>query len=137
MLIAGPFLEQAAEAGDPAFAVGRRRRQYALGEAGFLQDLDLHAVKFFAAEVRRINRVRIDHDGVDAGSPEHRGRGGAREPAADYRNICRTHRIVSSRRPSAPAPQVGKIGRLRLRAQPQVNLLQAAQVGERGRSAAP
>jgi hypothetical protein len=36
-----------------------------------LQDTKLRAIKFFAAEVRRIRLVRIDQNSADAGAPKH------------------------------------------------------------------
>ena len=92
MLIARALLEEAAEARDPGFAIGRRRPQHAVGEAGLAQNGDLHPVELLAAEIRRIDRTRIDNDGVDAGFPQHRSRDRAREPRADDGDIRLLHR---------------------------------------------
>ena len=76
-----------AEARHPAFLIRRRAAQHRVGEAGQPQRLQLHAVELLAAEIRRIDRVRIDQHGVDAGAAEHCGRERAGEAAACDDNI--------------------------------------------------
>lgn len=90
-LVARPLLNQAAEAGDPGYAVGRGGAQHGVGNPGLLQDGDLIAVELFAAEVGRIFGAGIDQHDVDPGAPEHRGRQRAGEPAADDGDIGHVH----------------------------------------------
>src|SRR6185437_16340590 len=96
LLVAGALLDDAAEAGDPGRAVGRGGTEDVGGEPRALEDRDLRAVEFLAAEVGRIDGVRIDEDGVDAGAPEHRRGHRAGQSAADYDNIRILHRSISA-----------------------------------------
>ena len=81
------FLDDAAVASDPGFLVGRRRTHHGVGETGQPQRLQLRAVELFAAEIRRVDRVRIDQHGIDACAAEHGGCERAGEAATCDDNV--------------------------------------------------
>jgi hypothetical protein len=79
--------------------VGCRGAQHGIAESGLAQQRDLRGVEFLAAEVLRIKRVRIDHNGIDAGAAEHRRRGRAGETASDDGNVRLPHAPASLLKP--------------------------------------
>lgn len=97
VLIVRAPLDEPAEARDPQFVARRCGVQHRIGNTGLAKQAELRPVELLAAEVRRINRVRIDQHRVDAGAPQHRGRGGAGKPAADDRNVRVPHGGLLSR----------------------------------------
>jgi len=57
----------------PARLIGCRSGCHRVGETGQPQGLQLHAIKLLAAEIRRIDGVRIDQHRSDASAAEHGG----------------------------------------------------------------
>ena len=95
MLVAGPFLNEIAETRDPDVAVQGGRLHHGVGEAGLSQDIDLAVAEFLAAQVGRIDLVRIDQDCGDASAPERGCDGGSGQSAANDCNIRVPHRRIS------------------------------------------
>ena len=82
------FPPRRAEAGVPDFPVDSGGAQCRVRESGLVQHADLLATDLFAAQLRRIDRMRIDQDGGDAGASQHGGGDRAGEPAAYDGNIA-------------------------------------------------
>jgi len=73
-----------------------------------VQQRDLRCIELLAAEIRRIDRMRVDQDRTQARATQHDRGGRAGQPAADDRNIGfyrprheAASRSVSSMRPKA------------------------------------
>ena len=105
VLLVRLLVEQVAEARDPVLAALGGRSQRRLRQTGPAKPLDLLvAAQFLDPEVGRIHRMRVDQDGRDAGAPEHGGRDGTGQAAADDRNVGVFHGSVRARSPIlAPA----------------------------------
>ena len=82
---------QPAGAHDPVLPVGARRGGDDLAEPGPGEQADLLLVELLAAEIRRIDLVRVDEHGVDPGPAEHGGRRRSGEPASDDGNVRMPH----------------------------------------------
>src|SRR5688572_30271944 len=83
VLVAGAFFNEVAKPSRPSFTVIRHPRKDCVGESGFLKNLYLGAIQFFAAEIQRVDGVRIDENAIDPSTPQHRGRDRACEAATN------------------------------------------------------
>ena len=90
-MIAAALLDHAAEARDPAFAVEGAGAQHRIGETGAPQDRGLRAVELLAAQIGRIDRMRIDQDDAEAVARQHRGCGRACKTAAGNDDVGLPH----------------------------------------------
>src|SRR6185503_18466399 len=85
-------VEQVAESRDPVLAVMGGGPQHRFGDSRLKESRELLvSAQLFDSKIEGIDRVRIDHDGRDAGATEHGGRGRARKSAADDRNVGVAH----------------------------------------------
>jgi hypothetical protein len=75
VLIAAALFHHAAEARDPAFAIESPGAEHRIRQPGPPQDRGLRAVKLFAAQLRRIDGVRIDQHDIVARPRQHGGSG--------------------------------------------------------------
>jgi hypothetical protein len=91
VLVARTFLDQAAEARHPGFPIERRCAQHRIGKAGLAQHARLRAVDLLAAEVGRVNAMRIDQHDTVARAPEHGRGGGAGKSAARDEDVGLAH----------------------------------------------
>jgi hypothetical protein len=81
----------------PCWSPGRfsisRPKQHRLGEPGLAQDRGLRAIDFFGAEIRRVDRMRIDQHDAVAGAAEHGGCRRSGQAAARNDNVGLTHAL--------------------------------------------
>src|SRR3954467_5156881 len=70
------LVEKAAEAGDPVLTHKGRAAQHRFGDSRLQESPDLHVTaEFFDTKVSRIALMRIDQNGRNAATAEHRGGG--------------------------------------------------------------
>jgi hypothetical protein len=84
---AGQHVDDTAAARHQAIGGGGRGGDHGRGKAGQPQRLQLDVIDLLAAEIRRIDRMRVDQNGIDAGTAQHRGRERTREAATGNDNI--------------------------------------------------
>ncbi|CUT15144.1 hypothetical protein BF49_6224 [Bradyrhizobium sp.] len=86
------LVEKAAEARDPVLTHKGRAAQHRFGDSRLQESPDLHVTtEFFDSKVRRIALMRIDQDGRNAATAEHRGGGRAGQSPADNGNVGVPH----------------------------------------------